>query len=240
MPNRILRDWTDSFTIDELDVNTERFFVRLIMKVDDYGRFFADARLLRANLFPLKTDIRDTDISRWLTACEKAGLIVIYNVATKEFLQITNFKQTLRQKKEKYPSPDTCIADAQHTHSNCVPERKQKGNESETRAEGENFHPPDLSKSNLFREPVIPTKQEVLECFIQNGGTKEMAKSFWERNQATGWFFKGSPITNFRNMVGSYVTNWKKNDSGKKEINNQDAAAGQKIQEEKSRAIIGS
>ena len=238
MPNRILRDWTDSFTIDELDVNAERFFVRLIMKVDDYGRLFADARLLRANLFPLKTDIRDTDISRWLTACEKAGLIAIYNVATKEFLQITMFRQTLRQKKEKYPSPETCVADATHTHSNSVPERKQKRNESETRAEGEIFHPPDLSESNLFRKPIVPTKNQVLESFIKNGGTKEMAKSFWERNEATAWYFKGSPITNFRNMVDSFVQNWKKNDSLKPQINQENAAAGQRILEAKSSAII--
>lgn len=111
--------------------------------------------------------------------------------------------------------------------------------DSESKSE-KNFHPPDLSKSNLFREPVIPSKKEVLESFVQNGGDKEMAKSFWERNEATGWYFKGSPITNFRNMVASYVTNWNKNSSGKKEINNADAAAGQKIIEEQSRAILNS
>jgi len=106
------------------------------------------------------------------------------------------------------------------------------------RKEQENFRAPDLSKSNLFRQPVIPTKNEVLESFLQNGGNMEMAKSFWERNEATGWYFKGSPITNFRNMVASYVTNWNKNNSGKKEINHADAAIGQKIIEEQSRAIL--
>ncbi|MEO6682018.1 MAG: DUF6291 domain-containing protein [Ginsengibacter sp.] len=75
------------------------------------------------------------------------------------------------------------------------------------------FRAPDLSKSNLFREPVIPTKNEVLESFIQQGGTNEMAKSFWERSEATGWYLKGSPITNFRNLVYSFVTNWNKNES---------------------------
>lgn len=73
-----------------------------------------------------------------------------------------------------------------------------------------------LKSSNLFREPVIPSKNEVLESFIQNGGTKEMAKAFWERNESTGWFFKGSPITNFRTMVYSFVSNWKQNELNKK------------------------
>src|SRR5690606_14080237 len=106
MPNRILRDWTDSFIIDDLDVHTERFFVRLIMKVDDYGCFYADSRLLKANLFPLKPDIRETDVSRWIAACEKSGLIVTYMVANKWFLQITNFKEVLRQKNKKFPLPE--------------------------------------------------------------------------------------------------------------------------------------
>ncbi|WP_185269203.1 hypothetical protein [Chryseobacterium indologenes] len=158
MPNRILRDWTDSFIVDELDVHAERFFVRLIMKVDDFGRFSADKRLLKSQLFPLKSDIRDTDIARCLTACEKAGLITIYTVASKCYLQIENFKQTLRQKTTKYPSPDECIADATHMISRCESIASLKRNETETRneteeeGEGEKKAPtPDFTKmENLF------------------------------------------------------------------------------------------
>lgn len=73
----------------------------------------------------------------------------------------------------------------------------------------------DLTKSNLFRKPTIPTKKEVLMSFIQNGGDEEMSNSFFERCEATEWYFKGSPITNFRNLVGSFVTNWKNNLKGK-------------------------
>ena len=70
--------------------------------------------------------------------------------------------------------------------------------------------PPDLSKSNLYRQPSIPTKDKVLEVFLSNGGTKEMAKVFWDNNEGTGWFLKGSPITNFANLVPSFIQNWKK------------------------------
>jgi len=79
----------------------------------------------------------------------------------------------------------------------------------------------DLSKSNLFRQPTIPTKEKVLECFIMQGGTKEMAKAFYDNNSGTGWFLKGSPITNFSNLVPSFINNWKKfdkNDTGKTKI----------------------
>jgi hypothetical protein len=122
VPNRILRDWTDSFAVNELDAQEERFFVRLIMKADDYGRFHADPRLLKANLFPLLPDIRETDISRWTAACEKAGLIRCYvDAKSRRFLEIQNFQQRMRQKTASRfpapdkPKPDSSLPDDGHT-----------------------------------------------------------------------------------------------------------------------------
>jgi hypothetical protein len=106
MPNRILRDWTDSEPVNSLDVNGEVFFTRLIMKVDDYGRFGANPKLLRSVLFPLKDGIRETDISRSLAACEKAGLIVLYSSKGKALLQIVNFKQRTRFESKYDPPPE--------------------------------------------------------------------------------------------------------------------------------------
>lgn len=156
MPNRILRDWTDSFTMDSLDAHTERFFVRLIMKVDDYGCFYSDTRLIKANLFPLKPDVRETDISRWLTACEKSGLVTLYNVANKGYLQITNFKQVLRQKNKKYPLPTECESSDTHMQSNCFLETKRK----ETEVEVEKSSPPPLISDPLNQFQILP----LLEC----------------------------------------------------------------------------
>lgn len=145
MPNRVLRDWTDSDRIDSLDVHTERFFTRLIMKVDDYGRYQANVKLLKSHLFPLKSDIRETDITRWLAACEKSGLIVLYNVALKEYLQINEFKQTLRQKTEKYPAPIECDDHAKQMHSirlaDVLPETKRNETNPEVESEGKAGNP---------------------------------------------------------------------------------------------------
>lgn len=136
MPNRILRDFTDSDLIDALDVNAERFFVRLIMKVDDYGRYFADERLLKSALFPLKTDIRVTDITRWVTACEKSGIITTYKVANKRYLEIANFNQQLRIKKSKFPENQLINNDTQ-MHSECTSSANVKRNEVEIETETE-------------------------------------------------------------------------------------------------------
>lgn len=110
MSNRVLRDWTDSYRISELDAETERLFVRLIMKADDFGRYHGSVAPVKAGCFPLLTSLRDTDISRWLAACEKAGLLVIYDATYKgqsrKYLAIKNFKQRLRQMKAQFPPPD--------------------------------------------------------------------------------------------------------------------------------------
>ena len=85
MPNRMLRPWVNSDKVNSLSVHSERFFVRLIMVVDDYGCFYADVRLLKANLFPLLLDtIREADMIRWLAECQKAGLIVLYESSGKK------------------------------------------------------------------------------------------------------------------------------------------------------------
>lgn len=106
MPNRVLRDWTGSDRINGLSVHAERFFTRLIMKVDDYGCFFADTRLLKANLYPLLLDtIREADLLRWLTECQKAGLIVLYERESKKYLQILDFRQRLDRARSKFPVP---------------------------------------------------------------------------------------------------------------------------------------
>lgn len=106
MPTRILRDWTDSQHVEGLSADEERLFTRLIMKADDYGRYHADVRLVRAGCFPLLTNIRDTDISRWIAACEKAGLIVVYSVNGRSYLSIVEFRQRTRQETAKFPAPD--------------------------------------------------------------------------------------------------------------------------------------
>lgn len=76
------------------------------MKVDDFGCYHADSRLLKASLYPLLLDsIREADLLRWMTECQKAGLIVLYENAGKKYLQILDFRQRLDKARSKYPLP---------------------------------------------------------------------------------------------------------------------------------------
>lgn len=103
----LIRDWTDSLTVDVLDAHAERFFCRLLMKVDDYGRTLVDNRLLKSRLFPLKADIRETDISRWLAACHKAGLLRFYvDAKGRTILEVFKFGQRKRFMKSEFDPPE--------------------------------------------------------------------------------------------------------------------------------------
>lgn len=81
----------------------------------------------------------------------------------------------------------------------------------------DNTHP--LENSNLFRKPNIPTLETVLMKFSSSGGTKEMAEKFYSNYESVGWYLKGSPITNFANLVPSFISAWNKNNEGKPKNN---------------------
>ena len=55
MPCRYIREeYLTSERVDLLDAKAERFYFRLFLVVDDYGRFEANEKLLKSKVFPLK------------------------------------------------------------------------------------------------------------------------------------------------------------------------------------------
>ncbi len=89
-----------------LDYPAEVFYRRLLNVVDDHGLFDARPNILRASLYPLRLDrVREADISRWLVACQTAGLILLYEAENKPYLKVLNTQWDARSK-PKYPVPD--------------------------------------------------------------------------------------------------------------------------------------
>jgi hypothetical protein len=105
MPNRILRDYTDSLCFDGIGAEVERLFIRLLTKADDYGRFHADPRLVGAACFPLEQDIEPKQIAKWLAELERRGLILRYDAEGKHCLAVINYGQRLRNSRLKFPPP---------------------------------------------------------------------------------------------------------------------------------------
>ena len=73
--------------------------------------------------------------------------------------------------------------------------------------------------SNLNRQPNIPTKEQVWEVFQRNGGTKEMAKSFYEKYESVGWITNTGSITNFVPLANRFISTWKTIEDEKRKKN---------------------
>lgn len=106
MPNRILREGIlTSDRIDQLDAPAEVFYRRLMSKVDDFGLHDARPSILRSFLYPLRADrVREADIARWIAACEKAGVIALYEHEGKPYLQMLDTEWQTRSE-PKCPLP---------------------------------------------------------------------------------------------------------------------------------------
>lgn len=117
MPNRLIREGIlTSDRVNELTLGAELFYRRLMSVVDDFGRFDARPVMLKVACFPLRVDVvREADISHWTASCEKAGLIALYAVKGKPYLEMQDFRQQVRAKQSKYPPP----ADATQTPCAC-------------------------------------------------------------------------------------------------------------------------
>jgi hypothetical protein len=114
---------------------------------------------------------------------------------------------------EQQPN-NQCTADEQQMNNECIADEQslntlKEGLECKEGKERESTLIPDLSKSNLFKQPNIPTEQEVTFAFTSSGGTNEMAEKFFNKYSATGWFLNGSPISNFKFLIPSFISNFK-------------------------------
>ena len=122
MPNRIIRDGIlSSESVNSLSWPEEVFYRRLMSVVDDHGRFHAQPKLLRAACYPLHIDkVSDSDIGKWLSACETAGLVRVYPASDgKRYVELVKFGQQVRSKSK---FPEASEATAEHpisTDINC-------------------------------------------------------------------------------------------------------------------------
>lgn len=206
MPDRILRDWTDSETVNSLSWQAECFFVRLIMKADDFGRYHGNQKLLKSLLFPLKDGLRDADITRWIAECVNAGMIVVYTdkVSGKPFLRLVNFGQRLRTRKAKFPDENGSYSaedygECRQSADNCQQvaadcgnmrlevEVEEKRRRSEEEVEVNNIAPTRVSTFSRYPETV----DEVLaiasspQCGVNM--SRKAAENYLQKRAAVDW-----------------------------------------------------
>lgn len=110
MPNRIIKESICySEDIEKLNAAEEVFFYRLIVNCDDYGRMDARLPILKARLYPLKDNMKSSDIKRYLMKLadiKPEPLIILYKKNGIEYLQMVKWEkhQQIRAQRSKYPS----------------------------------------------------------------------------------------------------------------------------------------
>lgn len=210
MPNRILRDYTDSLKFDGITADAERLFVRLLMKADDYGRFHADPRLIKAAAYPLEDRIRPNDLFRWLEELSTRQLILRYEVSGRAYVAIVNFRQRLKQSVPKFPPPegkdrnwlpeDTDFREPPGTSRNRpeLPARDGDGY-----GDGDAFGRDGAQQCRVAHGRILtaapPTAEEVAaHAQSQPGWSEAVTREWWLKRESTGWVDgRGIPITSW-------------------------------------------
>jgi len=108
LPNRVIRDGIlTSEKVDQLSESEELFYRRLMSVVDDLGRYSANPKLLLSGCYPLRcTTMTIKTVSGYLEACRAAGLVDVYEVAGKKYVELADFRQRTRLMMSKWPDRD--------------------------------------------------------------------------------------------------------------------------------------
>lgn len=112
MPKRMLAsDLGASESLAGLSFEAEVTFMHLVSVADDFGRFDGRPRILIARLFPLREEVSEAALMRWIGELERAGLLHRYvteSGAPAIHLTAWEKHQRVRASEPKYGAPTTC------------------------------------------------------------------------------------------------------------------------------------
>lgn len=170
----------------------EKFKAKIeAQKRDKNGQFTQNLNILEKKVIATETTVNGTEMYRERYPMYRATVVSAAEIP----------QSKVKESKVKHKSI-ILERDLEHLKENSGRVLSEENNPSEI-----------LKKSNLFRQPNPPTKNEVWEFFSRNGGTKEMAKAFFEKYEATGWFLNNSPIVKWGSLANKFLENWKQIES---------------------------
>lgn len=209
MPGRVIREgWLESERVDRLTPQAEVFLLRLLLRADDFGRYYAHTKLLKNSLFPLRDNIRDSDVSLWLTECESAGLVAVYEVDSKRYIEVRKFQQKPRAKKSKFPAP---TGDPPPIASTCEQMHADENKCSQMLPYSESESYSESLSDASAREASIPTFEDVKTQADMLGVPESEAKSFFEYHEGNAyWLNKHGSLINWRHKLKSWEANGRK------------------------------
>lgn len=105
MPTRYLKPGVrDSESIEALSAHAEILYYRLIVTVDDFGRYDARPSMVKAACFPIRESMTGSKVDSLLKELSDHGLIVVYQVDGKPYIQLCKWDNIPRAKESKYPA----------------------------------------------------------------------------------------------------------------------------------------
>ena len=206
MPNRIIKESIcRSDQINGLTPFEEVLFYRLMVSVDDYGRFDGRTAIIKNTLFPLKDGLSQGQIEDAMFDLECAGLVALYKVDGRPYVRLTGWEkhQSIRAKKSKYPAdPDEGNDNLQASASNCKQMKSDASKcprnpnpiriQSESESEAENAHT--REKRKRFTPPTV----EEVDGYCREKGLKVEATTFVNHYDSVGWTVGKSPMRDWR------------------------------------------
>ena len=123
VPNRLIKSSIhESDKVNRMSDFQFRLWVNLITYVDDYGRGDARPAVIKGNCFPLRERLTAKDIEAALNALAGIGCVSLYEVDGKPYLCFPNWEshQSIRNKKSRFPAPDSACTQLQAIESNCM------------------------------------------------------------------------------------------------------------------------
>ena len=163
----------------------EILFYRLIVTVDDFGRFYANPSIVKNRCFQLKADdFTSEQMTEWLGELSKAGLIEIYQAEDgRKYLSFKNWAkhQSTRAKTSKFPAPSSVCKQMQASESKCLQMSPYSYSYSYSEIENDKDAKADESDDgfeafwNLYPRKSGDIKQACFEYLgvIQSGVSKE-------------------------------------------------------------------
>lgn len=113
MPQRFLRPGiTNSDAWNSVSFEAQSLYIRILTLVDDFGRYDGRVPVLHGQCFALRPEIKAQRTAGFRSELQAAGLIDVYAVDGKDFLQITKWSERARGDKSKYPDKPTLTESA--------------------------------------------------------------------------------------------------------------------------------
>ena len=225
MPNRILKESIcQSEEINKLTWFEEAFFYRLIVACDDYGRFDGRVKIIKGTCFPLK-EIKDREIQEGLDHMCATGLIRLYTVDDRPYLEMVtwNKHQRIRNSRNKYPAPTVYDCSAQlaadcrnspQLAADCRLNPIQSNIESESNKESESNHY--SSEQQVASEPAVitlklndgseyPFYQNDIDSYMNNYPAVDIMQQFRTMKQ---WCIDNPQRRKTKGGIRRFVNSW--------------------------------